>query len=591
MKCLDIGIRQLGIVALATIFLGGCDRSADRPEQETAAPRVEEVADAIYVNGRIYTVDATNSWAQALAVKDGKFVGVGSTVEVEARFRGQSTEVVDLAGRMVMPGIHDMHAHLAQAGTKELFECGFPFVLGLDQILDKVKSCVAEAPPGQWLRGGQWAMELLDSETVPSRQLLDTVAPQTPVILIDSTVHAAWVNTKALATLGIDNNTPDPAGGVIVRDPATGEATGILLDNAAYQSMQTLPLYSAEQMQQALAWSVAQLNAVGVTAIKDAMVDAVALGGYAGLDRSGKLNAHIATSLAWRMPWAGPQDALEATISGRAAAASANVQTDFVKIMLDGIPPSRTAAVLEPYVADGVHPPGHAGYLTQTPESLAADLVRLDAEGLTVKIHATGDRSVRAALDAFEAARKANGNQDLKHEIAHAEMISEQDIPRFRALNVTAEMSPILWYPSTLHALMEGALGSERADRFWPVKTLHETGALIIYGSDWPSVVPSANPWPGLEAMVTRQDPYGQTEGELGPEQAMTLPEVLRIFTRNGAESMYAADSRGSIEAGKSADFIVLDRDLFEAAPADLGETRVLRTVFRGRTVFQSDEG
>jgi len=580
---------SLTFPGLCALLLGAC--GTDAPPAEVPAPSTmvtaSDAAETIYTGGRVYTVDPANSWAEAIAVREGRILAVGSAADLERRHRGSATELIDLGERMVMPGIHDMHAHLAQAGTKERFECGFPFMLTLEQILAKVAECVAAAPAGEWLRGGQWAMELLDTATPPHRSQLDAIAPDTPVLLIDSTVHAAWVNSKALQTLGITRETPDPSGGVIVRDES-GEATGILLDNAAYAALQTLPAYSAAQMQEALAWSIAQLNAEGVTAIKDAMVDGVALAGYAALERSGALNAHIATSLAWRMAWAGPQPGLEQVIADRATARGELVHTDFIKIMLDGIPPSQTAAVLEPYVPDGRHPEGHAGYLTQTPESLAEDLVALDAQGLTVKIHATGDRSVRVALDAIEAARTASGQQSLRHEISHAEMISDADLPRFRDMNVTAEMSPILWYPSPLHAAMEAALGKERADRFWPVKTLLETGALLIYGSDWPSVVPSASPWPGIEAMVTRRDPYGVHEGALAPQEAIDLVTTLRIFTRNGAEALYTGDRTGSLEPGKSADFIVLDRNLFEIPPEQISDTRVLRTVFRGRTVHEA---
>jgi predicted amidohydrolase YtcJ len=239
-------------------------------------------------------------------------------------------------------------------------------------------------------------------------------------------------------------------------------------------------------------------------------------------------------------------------------------------------------------VLDAKHAEPHRGYLTIEPAQLTEDVVKMDAQGLTVKIHATGDRSVRVALDAIEAARKANPSAQLRHEISHAEMISPEDMPRFKALNVTAEMSPILWYPSPLHAAMETVLGKERAGRFWPVKSFVDSGALVIYGSDWPSVVPSPSPWPGIEAMVTRLDPYGVNAGNLNPAEAVDLATALRIFTRNGAEALYTQDSTGSIEVGKSADFIVLDHNLFEIAPEQIGDTKVLRTVFRGRTVHEA---
>ena len=210
---------------------------------------------------------------------------------------------------------------------------------------------------------------------------------------------------------------------------------------------------------------------------------------------------------------------------------------------------------------------------------------------LTVKIHATGDRSARVALDAFEAARSANGPSDRIHEVSHAELIHPDDIPRFAELGVAAEMCPILWYPSPLVAAMEKVLGPERGRKLWPTKTLLESGALVIYGSDWPSVVPDPNPWPGIEAFVTRRDPYGVHEGSLWPEQAIDLAAALQIVTRNGAVAARQADRSGSIEVGKVAGFIVLDRNLFEIPIEQVSETRVLQTVVGGETVYRAPGG
>ena len=579
--------RDFPLVSISVaLLLAACGESGDQAAAATVATSAPALmADAIYTNARVYTVDASNSWAEAIAVRGDAFMAVGSKADIEA-LAGPDTVRVDLGGRMVMPGIHDMHAHLPQAGTKALFECGFPFSLGIPQVIEKVKGCATGASKEKWIRGGQWALEALEAPNPPHRKLLDAVAPDVPVFLMDSTVHAGWVNSKALEVLGINRDTPNPVGGVIVRD-ASGDATGILLDYAAYAAVQKIGRWSPRQMEQALAWSIGQLNAEGVTAIKEAMADGLALDGLASLQRAGKLNAHLGVHLIWRSPEGGSQEEMEQTIARRAAAAGPDLHTDFVKIMLDGIPPSQTAAILEPYVQDARHAEPHRGYLTIEPAQLIEDVVRMDAQGLTVKIHATGDRSARLALDAFEAARKANHHLNLRHEISHAEMISPEDLPRFKALNVTAEMSPILWYPSPLHAAMETVLGKERAGRFWPVKSLVDSGALVIYGSDWPSVVPSPSPWPGIEAMITRRDPYGVHAGVLNPAEAEDLATTLRIFTRNGAEALYTQDSTGSIEVGKSADFIVLDRNIFDIPPEQISDTKVLRTVFRGRTVHE----
>ena len=571
----------LASVSVIPLIVGCSDQTTDNPPQAVASDR--PVADVIYTNARVYTVNQDQPWAEAFAVKDGTFLAVGDLQTVMAS-KGDNTVIKDLEQRMVMPGIHDMHAHLFEAGTKELFECGFPFTYSIEQILERVAGCAAQAEPGAWIRGGQWAMELLDAAQAPSKELLDSVAPNNPVLLIDSTVHAGWVNSMALNVLKIDDSTQNPTGGVISRNDA-GQATGVLFDNAMYQQIYKLPMYSSEQVEQALTWSIDQFSSVGVTALKDAMVTAQSLAGYTSLSDQGQLNARIVTSLAWRMAWAGPQDNLNTTIDARESFARDDVRVNFAKIMLDGIPPARTAAIIDPYEPHEAFPADYRGYMTQSEESLIEDMIALDAMGMTVKTHATGDRSARAVLDAVEAARRANGNSGLHHEISHAEMIHPDDLHRFAELGVVAEMCPILWYPSPLHNMMEAALGNERSSRFWQVKTLVDSGALVNYGSDWPSVVPSASPWPGIEAMVTRADPYTNTTAQLAAEEAVDLETALRIFTINGAETMYNADASGSIEEGKSADFIVLDRNLFDIDATEISDTVVLQTVFEGRTV------
>ena len=548
-----------------------------------AAPAASEPADAVYRGGRIYTVDAARSWAEAVAVKGGRFVAVGGNADVDP-YIGPATRVVDLAGRMAMPGINDMHAHPVQGGFQQLFECSFPFTTALDAIVERIRTCAAATPKGEWIIGGQWAAESLETDRPPTRAMLDAAAPDNPVYLIDSTYHNAWVNSQALARLDIVASTPDPTGGVIVRDAATGVATGILFDNATYAAMRRLPRRSDTQYQEAVQWAIAQMNALGVTGMKDALADGYSVHAYAALDHAGKLNLRVATSRPWRATWTSDTGE-EYNLEHWADDQTARVRTGFAKIFLDGIPPTRTAVMLEPYPPDPTHGANFKGTLQHSTEDLNTALVRLDRLGITVKMHATGDGSLRAGLDAIAAARKANGNSRLRHEIAHAELIHADDIPRFKALNAVAELSPILWYPSPLVQTMAAVIGRERADRFWPIKSLLDAGVLMVYGSDWPSVVPSPNPWPGIEAMVTRRDPYGKEPGALGPEQAIGLADAIAIFTRNGAAGLRLEEQTGSIEPGKSADFIVLDRNLFDIPPEQISDTQVLETIFEGRVV------
>lgn len=569
---------RLGALALlgAVVHAGACAHS------------LQSDVDSVYLDGAVYLVDANNSWAEAIAVSNGRIVAVGKNDEIEA-LRGPSTRVVDLGGRMVMPGIQDMHGHPMQAGDAHFYQCSFPFSYTMEQIVAKVRSCAAGTPKGAWIRGGQWAQELLVSKTVPHRAILDAITTDHPVFLGDSTVHDAWLNSKALEAMGIDRRTPNPAGGVIDRD-AAGDPTGILHDNATFRAMHTLPARTPEEYATAARWAMQQMNAVGVTSIKDALVDSHALRAYRDLDRAGDLTMRVATSLAWKASWTEPHERELENIASRGDYRTDRIGTDFIKIFLDGIPPTRTAAMLDPYLPDATHGNAFTGHLIHTPADLTADVTALDRQGLTVKVHATGDRAVRVALDAFEAARMANGASDRRHEISHAELVHPSDIPRFKALNVAAEMCPILWYRSPLVEVMAGIVGETKANRFWPTRSLVESGALVIYGSDWPSVVPDPSPWPGIESMVTRRDPYSNGGEPLWAEQAIDLASVIRIFTQNGAIAARLGDQAGSLAVGKAADFIVLDRNIFRIPIEQVSETRVVSTVIAGEEVYATQK-
>ncbi len=545
--------------------------------QEPATP----AADAVYTNASIYTVDADKSWAGAMAVTDGKIVAIGSTEEIAA-VTGESTAVHDMQGRMVMPGIHDTHIHPSDGGVGKTIECSF-LEYALDAALAAIQACIADTPEGEWVRGGQWNDGLFVGDDRMPKEILDEIAPNHPVFLMDWSVHNAWVNSSALELFGIDDNSLDPSGGVIVRDLETGEATGILLDNAAYNNRRSLPEYSLEQRTGALSWAIDRIASHGITTFKEALVTTSSIEAYEALNNQGGLSLNVKTALTWKSAWANSHEDEIALIDSRTNFANDTVDTDFAKIMLDGIPPTYTAAMLEPYEPSEAFGDEWRGKLMFQPEELSADVVELDSKGLTVKIHATGDRSARTALDAFEAARKANGDSGLIHEVSHAESIHADDIPRFAELNVAAEMCPILWYP--IPGLdWELWLGPERA-KVWPVKSLVDAGALVIYGSDWP-VVPTPNPWPGIESMVTRADPAGVSDATLWPEQAVDLATTIQIFTLNGAIANKTGDSSGSLEVGKDADFIVLDRNIFEVPITDVGETEVLMSVIGGNEVI-----
>ena len=546
----------------------------------------ETTADTAFVNGRIYTVDTKRSWAAAVAIKDGRFIAVGRNAEIES-FIGTDTTVSDLGGKMAMPGIHDMHIHPVSATLNELYGCKFPATLSLDAIGQKVRECAARQPRGTWIRGGVYGVHLLESERKPHKSILDAAAPEHPVLLRSSGGHSAWVNSRALETAGIDKDTPDPTNGEIGRDPGTGDPTGLLFESAGSLVLRSIPGYTSKQYRSAMKKIAGVLNREGITAIKDASTSPVVATAYHAADQAGELTLRVATSLSWRAS-ATSREELPRPIRERDRYRSKHVYPDFVKIFVDGSAGARKAVYLEPYLPDEKHGDAYYGEFVTSPEELKRDLVLLDKQGLTVKMHCGGDAAVRAALDAIEAAREANGDSGLRHEVGHANLVAPEDIPRFGSLNAAADLSPMYWYPNRIVALLTKTLGTERVRRIWSIKALVGAGALTVYGSDWPAVVPNANPWRGLEATVTRRDPEGRTPGRFNPEQAVDLATAIEIFTRNGAHAMRLQRSTGSIEVGKHADMIVLDRNLFEIPPEQIGDTRVLVTLLEGQAVYQS---
>ena len=542
-------------------------------------------AEKIFTNGTIYTVDVTNSQHQAMAVSGGVIIAVGSSEEIKA-LKGEQTEVTDLNGGFVMPGIQDMHVHPMDGGIKGRFECAFGAELTSPEIVEAVSQCVAATDnEASWIQGGQWGTTILEQGPGVHRSMLDAVSGDHPVFLMDWSVHNAWVNSKALTLLGIDDHTQNPVGGEIVRD-ADGKATGLLFDNAAYSARKLIPDYSGEQRQEALSFSMSQMMGFGITSFRDAITTNVNLNAYVALDKRGALPLRVKPSIPWKSAWSASHEQEIKNIEQHEQYASERIDASFAKIMLDGVPLVYSSAVLEPYEPSEQYGDEHLGELMIEPEVLAKDVAWLDSQGMTVKIHATGDRAVRAALDAFEHARNTNVVAGAMHEVSHAEMIHPDDLVRFDDLNVAAEMCPILWYPGPAVDTMKITLG-DRANYFWPVKSLTEAGALVFYGSDWPAVVPDTNPWPGIEAMVSREDPYGKNPGKYWPEQAVDLKTALRIFTINGAVAGKQEKTTGSLEAGKRADFIILESNIFEIPTAALSDVQVLQTFVDGEAVFQ----
>jgi predicted amidohydrolase YtcJ len=546
------------------------------------------IADQVFLNGRIYTLNPLQPWAEALAVCGGKILRVGSSADIKA-LASTGTAIIDLHGRMVLPGINDVHVHPLIGGRTALYETTFPPTLPLNEVLEVIRAAARNAKPGAWIIGGSWGSNFTTAlSSLETLHALDAASEGHPVLLRDDSVHNRWVNSRALELAGIDASAPDPTNGTIVRDPASGAPVGLLFEAASHRVERVAREAHPDTLETnstALARALEILNSYGVTGLQDAAVSGDVLAAYANLEQQAKLSTWVVTSLV-----ADPTAFLtgttgDALIEDRDRFAGRRISTTYVKIFLDGVPMSRTSAFIKPYLPDQAHGCCFCGNTTKTLPELVRLIARQEDRGLGVKIHAAGDGAVRMALDAIDVIRSLRGPTALTHHIAHAGFIEASDIPRFKSLNVVADLSPILWYPNQIIDGIEQAVG-ERVRQYWPNRSLIEAGALIATGTDWP-VIPNPDPWSGMQGLITRRNPDGKFAGALWPEEAIDLPFAIQAYTLNPARAMGLEAVTGSITEGKSADFIVLDRNLFEIAPTTIAETKVLATYFEGTVVFR----
>jgi hypothetical protein len=532
-------------------------------------------------------VKTSSGWTEAVAIRSGVIVALGDTKTVDA-FRGPRTKTVELAGATVLPGLHDVHVHPMYAGITERDRCKIAQGSTLAETLNGVKACTDRARPGEWVIGGQWDAPALGG--IPDRTALDAVTVGHPAYIEDTSGHSVWVNSRALALAGITTATHDPAGGIIERNPA-GVPSGILRESATELVYQRIPKPSTEVLRSALKWSLDKMLSFGITSYTEAAVGFVAgprpeLEVYSELAKEG-LPKQRATLC---ITWAPGDKATEQAIALRNLYARPRVSPSCVKIFLDGVPTdSHTAAMLEPY-ADTLKGRNDAaaryGLLQVKPDVLNAAVTRFDRMGLTVKFHAAGDAAVHEGLDAIAAARKANGFSGLMHNVGHCTFVSKEDIARARAMGATFEVSPYLWGPSPINDSITQAVGAQLIKRVWPVREMLDAGALVVPGSDW-SVVPSVNPWPAIESLVTRERPGGSTDS-FGKAEAISLPEALDLFTIRSAEQERVSDRVGRIEVGMLADVIVVDRNPYEVPAKQVHDTKVKMTFIGGEKVFDA---
>ena len=568
----NLKLKILGVLALSLVTaLCGCTWVASKRPSTT---------ETIYVNGRIFTGNGKAPWASAVAVEKGIFTYVGTT-EAALALKGSGAKVVDLKGKTLVPGLYDSHIHPIAAGEELLFKCNFPQTASVEEILLTVKAYAKTAEPGAWITGGRWAPAHLHNL---DKAKLDEVSNGHPVVLHDFSNHNIWANSAAINAAGITKEMAAAYGELIQRN-AKGDMTGVFVEKATELVVSKIPTRSEKELDQALLRALKEVNRYGIIGIKDSYARSPELTAYNRLDANGGLTAHVAAALSWdHGPGGENLEERKARILKIRGLTSPHVRTDFAKISLDGIPPTKTAAMLAPYYPEEE---GNIGSLTMTEDAFIRDVVWLDSMGLTVKVHAVGDRAARICLDAFEAAQKVNGISGRRHEVAHACLIAPEDIKRFGQLDVVPDLSPAFWYPGAVFDGLAALVGKERVASYCPVADFLTAGASPTYGTDWP-VAPTVNPWVALEALVTRENPHGKAPGRTAaPGQKISIEKALSLATINGAKAQGIEAKSGSIEVGKTADFLVLNQDIFTIDPRQIGDTIVLTTVFEGKVVYQ----
>jgi predicted amidohydrolase YtcJ len=533
-------------------------------------------ADVVLRHGAIYPEAGDSGTVESLAVRNGRIVYTGTDRGVKS-YIGDRTEVIELGGRMVLPGFHDTHIH--PSGGITLAECTLDDLATPEAILDSVSRYAIAHPALAWIRGRGWQLPVFP-EANPRREWLDRVVPDRPVYLTAADGHSAWVNSKALALAGITHDTKDPPNGRIERDPLTGEPTGTLREQAEELVARLLPARTQEEIRAGLVRALLMANRFGITTVHEANAGPDLLQAYAMLDSAGQLSARVIAALKTD-PKAGPGqvDSLRAW-RGRYRG-TRYYSPKAAKIFADGVIEAKTAALLAPYT--GSDTPGEPNLSPAAMDTLVA---ALDAAGFQVHVHAIGDRAVRMSLDAFEFARRHNGPRDARPIIAHLELIDPADIPRFAALGVIPSFQPLWAYADKyITDLTVPILGPERSRWLYPIASVAKTGAHLAAGSDWS--VSSMNPFEAIQVAITRRAPDAPPGPPWIPEETVDLPTMLRAYTSGGAYAAGEEASNGDLQVGKAADLIVLDRNLYRIPVTELHAVRVLLTLLDGKTVWQ----
>ncbi len=544
-------------------------------------------ADLVLLNGTVYTVNENVNWdkqpQQAIAITGKKIAYVGDNSGARG-FIGPNTRIVDLEGKMVLPGFVEAHVHPSGAALLLAGVSLFNATTS-DGYLKLIKDYALQNPNVTVIRGFGWNYPVFGPKG-PTKELLDSVVPDKPVFLYALDGHSAWVNSKALEIANVTDKTPDPQGGVIERD-SKGNPSGTLREPSAFNLvLSKLPPIDDKEITQGLIRILDVAKESGITTAHDSGVfNPKMMDIYSNLDKEGKLDVRIRAEQVLD-PKLGTEQ-IPALIAERNNYSSGLVQMKTAKLLLDGVVEGHTALLLEPYIDR----PGFKSAPIWKPEVFNDTITALDKAGFQIEVHAIGDGAVRMTLDAYQRARELNGKRDSRHKIAHVVLVSAQDLPRFKSLGVIPVPSPNwFYYDPTFETNNLAYLGSERAEHMMPMKSFIDSGAMVAIGTDFPACgdYPTMNPLDEIKTGVTRLplSPDSNITKVYWPEERVDLKTMIECATINGAYASFMENETGSLEVGKLADLIVLDKDLFKMAPEDINKAEVLTTILEGREVF-----
>ncbi|HJM71085.1 MAG TPA: amidohydrolase [Gammaproteobacteria bacterium] len=535
-----------------------------------------------YINGSIHTFDQELTVVDSILVKDGIIQYIGNTDDVISH-ANEEIEVIDLAGKMMMPSFHDAHAHPVWSGV-EAFKCVLLDINDIEMIKKKLKACLESdlTKATGWLYAGGFNIGLFPSAN-PHKSFLDSISEEVPIFLSASDGHNALVNSRALELAKITSLTPNPEGAIIEKDPITGEPSGTLREPAASSLVSNLiPPDSDELQEKGLIYAQNLAHQYGITSMVAASEGAKELTSFKRVADRGDLNLRLIACIDLGVTnFAHSRDEFESIFNNRGIYRHERMRVDCIKIFIDGVLEGQTGAVLDPYIGTN-----NTGILYLSQEELNATVSEFDSQGIQVMTHAIGDKAVRSILDAYEYAIENNGERDNRHHISHLQLIHKKDIPRFGALNVIANFQAAWALPDewiTLVNLPE--VGLDRVNRMYPIRSVHDAGGMVAGGSDW--AVSTMNPLVAIETAIRRSDPDDEIDGTLNEDEKMDLTEMLKAYTINGAYLMHQDHLTGSIETGKYADLIILEENLYEIPHEKISEVKVIQTLLEGETVFR----